>query len=331
MDIGDRLMLSLITAQLRFLRWQVNPDIVHVHWVDQRAFHCVKACLKPLVLTAWGSDINAQFLPDADPKVRRRIGQALAGADLVLVDSVDMPAKCAALAGRKIPTAILPLGIDTNKFRPDRREAAQKWRHRLEVPEGALVFLSVRAWGSLYGHLSILEAFAQALPRLGRDAVLIFKRYNGESNPESASYEAQLCRCADKLGVSPQLRWLDPVSYDEVPELYALADVILNYPSADGFPVTFMEAAACERPVISCRLASYSGTFAERYFCMVPPGEVGELADAMVTTAKESPGDRAELLAEARRVVVLEYDEAVLVKRLLGFYQELRRGRVPAN
>ena len=64
---------------------------------------------------------------------------------------------------------------------------------------------------------------------------------------------------------------MEEVPFAQLPEIYALADVIINYPSMDTLPVTFMEAAACERPVVTSRLPSYMGTFAERYFLMVEP------------------------------------------------------------
>jgi glycosyltransferase involved in cell wall biosynthesis len=91
----------------------------------------------------------------------------------------------------------------------------------------------------------------------------------------------------------------------------------------DTLPVTFLEAAACERPVVSALLPSYAGTFAERAFRMVPPGDVGELARALVEELEAPASARAAVLAEARRAVEREYDESIYARRLLEIYGSL--------
>jgi len=114
------------------------------------------------------------------------------------------------------------------------------------------VLLSIRGLMPTYGHHLILEAFAQARPRLNATSILVFKTLAAVKE-----YEAQLHRRAEELGVDQWVRWLADVPFAQMPAVYALADLIVNYPAMDAFPVTFMEAAACGRPVITCRLPSY--------------------------------------------------------------------------
>jgi len=319
--MADRLGLGLGTFWLRLAERYVKPDIVHVQWVDHRAYCCLKAGLRPLVLSAWGTDINKHFLPGAEGKkgrsqARRMIGETLAGADLVIGHAPDIVAKCALLAGSEIRTEVLTFGVDTTVFHPGYREAAIELRHRLDVPQDATVLLSIRGLMPTYGHHLILEAFAQAQPRLKAAPILVFRKFAAVE-----AYEAELCRQVEELGVGQWVRWLDQVPFDQMPAVYALADLIVSYPAMDAFPVTFMEAAACERPVITCRLPSYQGTFAEKYFYMVEPENVAALAETIVKAASQDPADRAERLSEARRVAVQEYDESVSARRLLELYQ----------
>jgi len=56
--LGSWLAYWVYILPLKRLRKKIQPDITHVHWVDCHAFYCLKAGLKPLVLSAWGSDIN---------------------------------------------------------------------------------------------------------------------------------------------------------------------------------------------------------------------------------------------------------------------------------
>jgi glycosyltransferase involved in cell wall biosynthesis len=324
-EAAARVSVWRYSLQLRLVR-RIRPDVVHVHWVDDRAYACARSSLRPLVLTVWGSDVNKEFLPGADPGSRQRMGQALAAADLVFVDSADMPDKCAALAGRAVRTELLPLGIDTRRFHPGNQSATVDWRRKLEIPDGAPVFFSIRAFQEHYGHHIILEAFARAQARSGRQAVLVLKKYNTE-NPlgSGLSYEDALRRRAEELGVGPQLRWLEDVPDSQVPQLYALADAIVNYPVMDAFPVTFLEAAACETPVISCRLPSYAGTFAEKCFRLVDYGDVNALAAALAEFMRATSGERKKGVAEARLVVEQEFSEAVAKGRLLQCYNQLTR------
>jgi glycosyltransferase involved in cell wall biosynthesis len=136
--------------KLRRLQSRFKADVVHVHWADHRAVACAAASLRPLVLSVKGSDVNRLLQPGADETKRRDVGDALAAAGLIFVDSPDMPQKCAQMAGCAVRPAILPLGIDTNLFRPASSEVARACRQRLDVPDDAILFMSSRAWGALY-------------------------------------------------------------------------------------------------------------------------------------------------------------------------------------
>jgi glycosyltransferase involved in cell wall biosynthesis len=307
--------------RLRRIRRRFRPDVVHVHWIDHRAHACFCAGLRPLILSVWGSDINNLLLPDADPQHVRSVGDALAGADQVLADAPDMQDKCSQLAGRPVKVEMLPYGIDTQKFRPGLDDAAKSWRQDLGVPEGVKVLLSMRLFFHRYGHHLILEAFAQALGRFHSQSILVFKTTNSGMSPYDTEYEAEVRTRAGDLGISHLIRFAGDVPYEQMPEIYAFADAIVNYPCRDAFPVTFLEAAASEKPVITIGLSSYRGTFAERFFRMVEPGRIDELADAMVEFVNEPASRRAESLTEARRIVEREYDETVVVDRLLRMYK----------
>ncbi len=322
--ITGRLMFWSVVLQLWLIWMRVRPDVVHVHWVDYRAYHCVMARLRPLVLSVWGTDINQYYLPGADTEKLSTIRKALAKADTVIVDAQIMYSKCAHLAKCEIHTELLHLGVDTRVFRTGYRDAVFEWRRRLAIPPYAKVLFSMRAFDQRYNHHIILDAFAQAQPRFKTNAILIFKTYNQKYYAGSVEYKIHLYRRAEELGIGGSLRWMEEVPFAQLPEIYALADVIINYPSLDTFPVTFMEAAACERPAVTSRLPSYLGTFAEQYFYMVEPENITALADALVKIVNDNDAtQRGALIAEARKVVENEYDESVYIKQLLHIYRKL--------
>lgn len=321
--LGWRLSHRLAYARLRQLYRRFRPDIVHVHWVDQRALACADCGLRPLILTVWGSDINRLFESGIDASYRRRIGETLSAADLVIVDSADMPAKCEELANGPVSTALLPLGIDTAKFRPVSAETRSQWRRRMGIEGDATVFMSVRAWGPRYGHDQILEAFALARQRTPRTMALVFKVYNTKDYPEASALEVALRRRVEELGLERDIRWLTEVSVDELPALYGAADVIVNYPSMDAFPVTFIESAACQCPVISIDLPAYRGTFVHDYFAIVPADDVEALAAAIQMHAERDGAEARLKLAPARDLMIREFDEATTAARLLAHYAQV--------
>jgi len=327
--LSHKLSQFLLAQELRWCRRFLKPDITHIHWADhERGYACWQAGLRPIILTVWGSDINKFMESEANPEHRLKVGELLAGVDLTLVDTPEMAEKCCGLAGRRIPMRLLPLGIDTDLFRPFPAEVSQEWRRRLTIPANAKVLLSIRAFGPNYGQDMILEAFARAFQHFKQDAILVFKLYNKPTPDSTSDFESAMRHRVQELGLGQAVRWLDEVEYAQIPELYAMADVIINYPLVDAFPVTFLEAAACERPVISVRLPAYAGTFAEQHFRMVEPENIESLAAAMVRLVNE-PSERGSLLAAARRVITKEFSEALTVKRLLATYQEISAATSP--
>lgn len=302
---------------LRRIWTAFRPDIVHLYQIDARAYHCFLARIGPMILSSWGTDINQHFATNADAAYRRRTARALAAADLIIADADDILEKCVRLAGRPVPTARLLLGVDTELFRPGYEEQAAGWRMRMAVPPDARLLFSIRALTPLYGHHQVLEAFARAQPTLTAPSILVFKAYNDR---HAAGYQQRLRDQAERLGVSDRIRFADGVAFEELPVLYAAADLIVNYPSIDGFPVTFLEAAACERPVVSNRLTAYRGSFAEKYFQLVEPDDVGRLAEALARAVNGFVPTGAAL-HEARVTIEREFSEQVVAGQLMTLYR----------
>jgi phosphatidylinositol alpha-1,6-mannosyltransferase len=217
-------------------------------------------------------------------------------------------------------------GIDTTLFRPGYAEAAQTWRQALAIPPNARVLFSVRAWRPLYRHELILEAFARAKVRLPFPAVLVFKKYNEVAGSlEGAIYEEQIRARAETLGVHHDLRWLDSVPYEQLPALYSLSDLVVNFARVDGFPVSFIEAAACGKRVISNRLPPYGEAGLEHFCSMVPDGDVGQLAKGLVELLLERPERAAGKADLARKWGETQGDENRCIEKLMAVYNGLAR------
>jgi glycosyltransferase involved in cell wall biosynthesis len=274
---GRNLERLLLVARLWRLWKRVKPDIVNVQWLDERAWFCARAGLRPLVLHCWGSDVNSFFGNEASKgSGREQVKFSLEAADFVTADSREVLARCEELADGSLRTQLYYLGVDTRKFGRDYSEEVRQLRQRLGIGPGQRVILSVRRLHPGLGQEHIVRAFAsisrdETLP----ETVLVLRRYL--SAPE---YETRIRNLILELGVQSKVAWLEAGSYNDVPIHYALADIVVNYPEQDAFPVSLCEAAASRRPTISSDLSAYRGLF-ENALIRVPPNRSDLLALAL--------------------------------------------------
>jgi glycosyltransferase involved in cell wall biosynthesis len=93
-----------------------GPDLVDAHYVPNYGLMGVLAGVKPLVVSAWGSDL----LIDAarDPLRRARARYVLTRADRVIADSANLAAAARALVGSADRVLEIPWGVDPDLFRP---------------------------------------------------------------------------------------------------------------------------------------------------------------------------------------------------------------------
>lgn len=308
---------------MRVLWLRYRPKVVHLLWLDGRANVCLSGGLKPLVISCWGSDINQHFLPDADAGKREMCKEALLGADMIICDSVEVIEKCRIIAGGHIDVKFLHLGVDPDHFSPRDKGIRAAWRVKLDIPLNSTVLLSARAWHPMYRHHEILSAFAYAVRMSGKDLYLILKTYNKENYNDNLHYEDELKEQAEALGVSEKIRWLGKVPYRVLPEIYATSDIVVNYPKMDSLGITLMEAASCEKIIVSNMLPCYKDTFVERFAILTSAENVESLASALVQAVNNPPA--RYMLSAAREEVRQTYDSAVFIEKLNHINEELVR------
>lgn len=321
-----RLDAPLIGAALSFLHQQrlgpllrrTQSDLCHVQWMDERVLDVSRAGARPLIATAWGSDLNVPAQSPPEDPVRRRIGAALRELDLLIVDCDDIAVTANQLAGTKIPTAMLPIGIDTKLFRPELPEARRQWRERLQIEPDAIVFLSARQLGAIYRPGEIIAAFA-ALPAGARERSYLLMRTFGHSVGTSLP---SLQRMTEQLGMATRVRWIDSMAYEQQPGLYVAADVTVNFPQMDAFPVTILESLACGVPVITNPLQAYQSNGVAPYLQFTREDSTPALTASMTSALADLETLQAQA-SQGRKHVVRNFDERVSAARLKEIYEEL--------
>jgi phosphatidylinositol alpha-1,6-mannosyltransferase len=259
----------------------------------------------PHVLIVHGAEVNVPGRLPGGRTLARRVLRAASG----LVAAGEYPARVAArAAGARLPTLVVPPGVDPDRFRP--LDAAERGTAR-------------RRFG-LASDRPLVVGLSRLVPRKGFD-VLIDAVAGTDPGVQLAVGGAgrdarRLERRAAERGIGGRAAFLGRVPEAELADLYGCADVFAMVCrerwgglEAEGYGIVFVEAAACGVPSIAGR----SGGSHEA----VVDGETGFVVDphdaeAVRGALEKLLGDaelRARLGDAARRRAVdeLTYDRQV--------------------
>jgi glycosyltransferase involved in cell wall biosynthesis len=192
---------------------------------------------------------------------------------------------------------LLPHVRDTSAWVPGAADPGPA-RRRLGVQgERVVMFL-----GTPREHKGV-EDLTEAVLRLGRRDVLLALV---GTDPETSLGRRLAREC-------PGARLIGPVPFDEVPAFLAAADVVA-VPQREGsetrgqVPAKIFDAMALGKPIVSTRVAMIPEIL-EGCGLVVPPGDVGELADA-IAWLLEHPREAARSGERARARCVERYSFA---------------------
>ncbi len=162
-------LLRHLYAAMRVRGWiqDWKPDVVHAHNVTGYGYWGALAGFAPLVMTAWGSDLN--LLAQRSAFVRFCISHSLRTADLITGDAEALCQTARELAGKSVDARLLQWGVDPTAYDGEiDPEACERLRAGKEF-----VFISTRRLRPLYNIDVILNAYARAMHRLPSSRLLI--------------------------------------------------------------------------------------------------------------------------------------------------------------
>jgi glycosyltransferase involved in cell wall biosynthesis len=320
--LAANLSEAVIRVQLRLLCTIARPDIVHVQWVGDRAWSFARAGIAPLVLTAWGSDLNRIAEdPNYDTSAGDRIAEVISKTALLIADSQSIVDIANSLVTSTVPSMLLPIGIDTRLFRPGLKGEAFKWRRELGIPDTAKVVLSPRALKQNYNHGTILRAFACAVLKRNFDAYLVFKAYDCADT----KYAREINTIGRDCGIRDRIRIMDEVAYERLPIFYAMGDFAVNFPTMDAFPVTFLECLACELPILSIRLPAYENFGMPAYLQFTVAATEESLENSISDLL--APTHVRQDMTRARAYVSANFDESAMARDLGRAYENVLKQR----
>lgn len=223
----------------------IRPLVRRLH--GERSFHVIDASFFypdgpvaqrlsaelsiPYSVKARGADIHYWGRHWSTARAVRRAGE---GATGLLAVSEAMRRSMARLGMNEEAIRVHYTGVDLDRFVPADRATA-KARFNFTRP----VILSV---GALIPRKR-QELVIRALPLLPEATLVIVGL-----GPERATLEA----LAQELGVAERVGFMGAVPHDQLPALYAAADVMALPSQSEGLANAWVEALACGTPVVTC-------------------------------------------------------------------------------
>jgi len=228
---------------IKKLQKKYDFDTIHAHWLIPQGFLAVffkKATnwKGNIVCTTHGGDIfGLQVLN----KLKRWI---VNNSTALTVVSDTIKKEILKLSTNNIPVEVIPMGVDVTKFNPDKKDSSLK--EKFNIRGSFLLF--VGRLSEKKGIKYLLEAMHQIIKYSPETKLLIVG--NGE-------LEHELINLANnKLKISNNVIFTGGILNSDLPKYYASADIFIG-PSIiakdgdrDGFPVAFMEAMACNTPLV---------------------------------------------------------------------------------
>ena len=236
------LYLMAARAAVRRLCREREIDLIHGHWVVPNGLVAAYAGLDvPTAVGLHGSDV---FLAERRG-VRSLVGRALARTTLLTGCSPELVDRVCALGFDPGRSRVIPYGVDTAVFSPD-REKRSLWRDKLGIPDEAVMAVSVGRMVTKKGDHVLIEVLPGLL----------------EAHPELHVVLAGGGDLLDSLRDATR-PWSDRVHLpgvvlrDTLPDLYRAADLFVlpavHDPkgNVDGLPNVILEAMASGLPVVA--------------------------------------------------------------------------------
>jgi glycosyltransferase involved in cell wall biosynthesis len=291
---------------------RARADIVHLHLPNPPAILALLASgYRGAVITTYHSDIVRQerMAKLFDPILHAFLKRCAA----IVVTSARYRDSSPVLTRYVDKCRVIPYGIPLESFRCCDAAAVARIRaqygSRLVISTGRLIYYKgfeylVEAMGQVDGHLLIAG-----------------------DGPLRPTLEMQ----TQTLGLQHKITFLGEIHNDHMPPFYHAADLfaLASVARSEAFGIVQLEAMACGKPVVNTNLDSGTPWVSPDGVTgiTVPPKDPVALARAITKLLDDE--DLRNSYGEAARLrVEKEFNQDLMIARMLETYREVLRGRV---
>jgi phosphatidylinositol alpha-1,6-mannosyltransferase len=244
--VGERVLLPTrkVARRIDALARELGAQVIFLDPMLPLGLVGPRLTAAPYVVVAHGSEITGYSrMPGSNVLARRVMRNAAA-----VVAAGTYPAQAATdAAGRALAGVVIPPGVDVGRFHPADAEARAATRRRFGLDPARPLVLGVSRLVPRKGFDVVIDAMS-GIPGFGRDGAQLAIAGAGRD------------RRRLEQRAHGRVQFLGRVSDEDLPELYASADVFAmccrdrwGGLEAEGFGIVFLEAAACGVPSVAGR------------------------------------------------------------------------------
>ncbi len=290
----------LAVPVLRRLAATLAPDVVHAHYVTSYGAVSALAGLRPLVVTAWGSDVLVS--PQRSGLLRWFARRALRDADLVTVVAEHMSSAVESLGVARERIVALPFGVDCEFFRPALEPSAEPppWRA-----------ICTRNFAPVYSVDTLVQATSEA-----RGLGLEMRLDLAGAGPLEPMLRAQV----DALGLAGTVRFLGHLDHAAMVRELGAHHVFVSPARSDGNNISLNEAMACGCFPIATDIPANRQWITDGVNGLLyPPGDASALVRCLLRIAA-APAWRAKAATENRLLVEQRANWRANLQRMMDLY-----------
>lgn len=291
---------------------KIKPACIHVHWIIPQGL-CLAILglflkLPPILLTSHGGDLfslKGSFFASLKNWVISKAASMTVVSNLMVAEVVKL-----GFAREKV--SVIPMGVDFNdRFTPDKSR-----------PRNQYELLFVGRLVEKKGVSLLIKALAIAVEKI--PSIRLIVAGYGPELPD-------LKRLAQALAIENRVEFLGAVKQTDLVKLYQQCTVFvapfIEAKSGDqeGFPVSIIEAIACETPLLTSTLpvlVDAFGDFSAQLTSNVM--DVNEFSEKIINTI-ESPFDNASAVVSLRNKFITDLDWVEVTRRYAVSIEKLIR------
>ena len=292
----------LALPQLKKIIKEIEPDLVNAHFIPNYGLLGTLSKRKPLVVSAWGSDVLVSSKKSFFHRTRTKY--VLSKADLVTCDGVTLTTELLHLDVPKEKIVQVPMGVDQNLL--------IERRNSFESKED-IVILSTRSLESVYDLKTLIEAVPLIIQKTDKKTKFWITGLG--------SQDQELKKLASKLRVERNVEFKGYVNREDLEELFQKADLYISTSLSDSTSVSLLEAMASGLlPVVTDIPGNREWLQNGKNGFLFPPGNYQALADKVIwviNNFKETEKLRAENQKIIREKALWEKNVAFVEQRFL--------------
>lgn len=201
---------------------EIEPDLINAHFVPNYGLLGALLNFKPLVVSAWGSDILISAHKSFFHRLRAKF--VLSKADLILSDSTFLTEGISELGIDKKRILTFPLGIEIDKYLKPKET------------KNAITILSTRQFEPVYDVRTLIQAIPLVLQDSKKKVKFIIVG--------KGSQEETLKRLANNLKLQDKVVFKKNLSDEELIRTYSDSDIYVSTSLSDSTSVSLLEAMA---------------------------------------------------------------------------------------